>query len=209
MQPARAVFCGAGQADGPAVHRIVLKNTMSYYDQDFDTINFREHAELYRIGKGEQGVLSVEPYKSEILPHWRFKTPDIAEVSAKKIFELFETYKKQGDFVGMDMARKFLQMGWTRSRRYANHKSGRKYAAADLPEPKEIGEIPPYKTERNRAHHVKTRTKQILPVDPDPLKARSAEIFYEVYQKAKNDPDYLRMKALHKEKYESIRTANG
>ena len=27
----------------------------------------------------------------------------------------------------MDMARKFLEMGFTRDRRYANHSSGRKY----------------------------------------------------------------------------------
>ena len=27
----------------------------------------------------------------------------------------------------MDMARKFLEMGFTRSRRYANHPSGKKY----------------------------------------------------------------------------------
>ena len=43
------------------------------YSLDFEKINFREHPELYRVGKGEQGVLLVEPYKSEILPHWRFK----------------------------------------------------------------------------------------------------------------------------------------
>ena len=41
---------------------------------------------------------------------------------------MFLRYKARGDFVGMDMARKFLQMGYTRSRRYANHKGGRKYA---------------------------------------------------------------------------------
>lgn len=45
---------------------------------DFKQINFREHPEQYRMGKGEQGVLLVESYKSEILPHWRFKTPEIA-----------------------------------------------------------------------------------------------------------------------------------
>lgn len=33
------------------------------------------------------------------------------------------------DFVGMDMARKFIQMGMTRSKRYANFKGGRKYDA--------------------------------------------------------------------------------
>ncbi|MCC5624981.1 DUF4385 family protein, partial [Nostoc sp. CHAB 5715] len=37
------------------------------YSLDFKNINFRHHPELYRVGKGEQGVLLVEPYKSEIL----------------------------------------------------------------------------------------------------------------------------------------------
>lgn len=52
------------------------------YKLDFKHEDFRAHPELYRIGKGEQGVLLVEPYKNEILPHWRFKTPEIARVSA-------------------------------------------------------------------------------------------------------------------------------
>ena len=97
------------------------------YSLNFKQINFRLNPEMYRIGKGEQGVLLVEPYKSEILPSWRFKTPEIARESAEKIYQLFLKYKADQDFVGMDMARKFLQMGYTRSRRYANHKSGRKY----------------------------------------------------------------------------------
>ena len=42
------------------------------YNLAFKTIDFRKRPELYRVGKGEQGVLLVEPYKSEILPHWRF-----------------------------------------------------------------------------------------------------------------------------------------
>jgi hypothetical protein len=123
------------------------------YSQDFEQINFREHPERYRVGKGEQGVLLVEPYKSEILPHWRFKTPDIARESAAKIYAMFVDYKAQGDFVGMDMARKYLQMGYTRARRYANHKSGRKYD--------ENGEV--------------------LPRVEDPIKAEAARIFYEQY----------------------------
>ena len=36
-------------------------------------------------------------------------------------------YMVDGDFIGMDMCRKFLEMGFTRSIRYANHNSGRKY----------------------------------------------------------------------------------
>jgi hypothetical protein len=97
------------------------------YSLDYQNINFRQHPELYRVGKGEQGVLLVEPYKSEILPYWRFKTPEIARESSEKIYQLFLEYLKKDDFIGADMARKFLQMGYTRSRRYANHKSGRKY----------------------------------------------------------------------------------
>ena len=36
-------------------------------------IDYRKQPELYKVAKGEQGVLTVEPYKSEILPHWRFR----------------------------------------------------------------------------------------------------------------------------------------
>lgn len=88
------------------------------------SIDYRARPELYRVARGEQGVLTVEPYKSEILPLWRFRTPDVARESAAAIFGCYERYKAAGEFVGMDMARKFLQMGYTRSRRYANHKGG-------------------------------------------------------------------------------------
>jgi Domain of unknown function (DUF4385) len=83
------------------------------YTLDFKTLDFRQQPELYRIGKGEQGVLLVQPYKGEILPCWRFKTPEIARQSAQRIYDLFLEYKQQQDFIGMDMARKFLQMGYT------------------------------------------------------------------------------------------------
>jgi hypothetical protein len=96
------------------------------YCVDFRNTDFRLHPELYRIGKGEQGVLLIEPYKSELLPHWRFKTVEEAKRSAAKIHRMFLAYLKGEDFPGADMARKFLQMGWTRARRYANHKGGRK-----------------------------------------------------------------------------------
>jgi hypothetical protein len=52
---------------------------------DFAATNFREHPDLYRIGRGEQGVLLVEPYKSELLPYWRFRTPKIADTSARRL----------------------------------------------------------------------------------------------------------------------------
>ena len=55
------------------------------YDLDYKNLDLRKHPELYRVGRGEQGVLLVEPYKSEILPHWRFATPDIAHESSETI----------------------------------------------------------------------------------------------------------------------------
>ena len=92
-----------------------------------DDINYRECPELYKVGKGEQGVLICEPYKSEIGQNWRFKTKAIASESSKKIYGQFLDYLKKRDFVGADMARKYLQMGFTRARRYANYKGGKKY----------------------------------------------------------------------------------
>jgi hypothetical protein len=41
---------------------------------------------------------------------------------------MFEDYVKEKDFIGADMARKYLQMGFTRARRYANFKGGLKYS---------------------------------------------------------------------------------
>ena len=92
-------------------------------------IDYRKNPHAYRVGKGEQGVLICEPYKSEIGQYWRFQTPEIARQSSDKIYGMFLTYLQEGDFVGTDMARKYLQMGFTRSRRYANYRGGKKYDA--------------------------------------------------------------------------------
>jgi len=146
------------------------------YTLDYDRINFREHPELYRIGRGEQGVLLVEPYKSEILPHWRFKTPAMARESAEKIYQLYLQYKQKEDFVGMDMARKFLQMGYTRARRYANYKGGRKYDKGK---------------------------RSVLPRQNDQVKAESAEIFRAKWRRVREDAEYLTLKKRHRELYES------
>lgn len=141
---------------------------------DFKTIDFRAHPELYRIGRGEQGVLSVEPYKSEILPHWRFRTPEIARESSKKILALYEGYKAAGEFVGMDMARKFLQMGYTRARRYANHRGGRKYASG---------------------------TREVLPYAPDKTKAEAAQFFREKWDLVRADADFQELTRQHRQRF--------
>lgn len=85
-------------------------------------VDYRKHPELYRVGKGEQGVLICEPYKSEIGQYWRFKDREVAQESSTRIFAMFTQYLDEGDFVGADMARKYLQMGFTRARRYANYR---------------------------------------------------------------------------------------
>ena len=99
------------------------------YDLDYKSHDFtdEETRQLYRIGRGEQGVLLVRPYTNDICSHWRFKTPNEAVVSSNKIYAMYLDYKDEKDFIGMDMCRKFLEMGFTRARRYANHNSGRKY----------------------------------------------------------------------------------
>ena len=97
------------------------------YKLDYKNILFRPNDIRYRIGRGEQGVLLVRPYTDVICRHWRFKTLKEARVSSQKIFDMYLDYRIQKDFVGMDMCRKFLEMGFTRARRYANHKDGKKY----------------------------------------------------------------------------------
>ncbi|MGA9383194.1 MAG: DUF4385 domain-containing protein [Phormidium sp.] len=158
------------------------------YNLDFKNLNFRSSPELYRVGKGEQGVLLVEPYKSEIIPHWRFKTPEIAKESSEKIYQMFLDYLEKDDFVGADMARKFLQMGYTRSRRYANHKSGRKYQKN------------PQK-ETTKEAQLEAR-KNILPNEVDPVKAESAAIFKAKWMLAKTNEKYLQLLQKHKQFYE-------
>jgi len=145
------------------------------YAEQYRDIDFREHPERYRIGKGEQGVLIAEPYKSEILPHWRFRTPEIARESSDTIYAMFERYLADGDFAGADMARKFLQMGWTRARRYANHTGGRKYDPD---------------------------TGDELPRTTDAVKAEAAAIFYERYVQAREHPKYVALKGEHKRRHE-------
>lgn len=166
------------------------------YQLDFDKTDFRKNPELYRIGIGEQGVLLVQPYKSEILPHWKFKTEEIAKTSAEIIFELFENYLKENDFVGADMARKFLQMGFTRARRYANHKTGRKYKIGK--EDKTEGLEYPYSSGS------KNKGNAIIKQETDALtneKAKAAAIFKTYWFKATDHPEYLKQKAAFREKY--------
>ncbi len=154
----------------------------SYLNFDKDSyawradIDYRAQSALYRVGKGEQGVLICEPYKSEIGRHWRFKTPDIATDSSRIIYAMFEDYLAVNDFVGADVARKFLQMGFTRARRYANYQGGRKY---------------------DKAHDYALNERGT----GDPVKAESAAIFFDLWKKAEAHPKYAAGKILWKEMF--------
>jgi len=137
-------------------------------------IDYRKHPESYKVGRGEQGVLICEPYKSEIGAFWRFKNKQIAKESSDKIFSMFLNYLEQNDFVGADMARKYLQMGFTRARRYYNYKGGKKYD--------------------------KSQNYDTLPKGTgDPEKALAAEIFYEKWRLAEANDQYARLKKGWKE----------
>ena len=141
------------------------------YTLDYKNIDFtlEENRHLYRIGRGEQGVLLVRPYTDDICAKWRFKTKMEAIDSSEAIYQMFQQYKADGDFIGMDMARKFLEMGFTRSRRYANHRDGKKYNPAG----------------------------EVKPQEPDALtcdKAQCAKIFKLLRDIVAKDEDYVQMR---------------
>jgi hypothetical protein len=73
--------------------------------------DLREHPEKYRIGRGEQRVFHAESYKGELLPLWRFKDEGAARESSEAINKKYLEHRSEGNFAGMDVARKYLQMG--------------------------------------------------------------------------------------------------
>ena len=139
------------------------------YNLDYKNLLFTPNDTRYRIGRGEQGVLLVRPYTNDICQYWRFKTPYDAAMSAMRILFLYHQYRDQEDFIGMDMARKFLEMGFTRARRYANHKSGKKY---------------------DKNGNVKPQEKDWATSD----KAKSARIFKQGRDRVTTDPKYILMR---------------
>ena len=141
------------------------------YKLDYKKLNFKDPKirKLYRIGRGEQGVLLVRPYTNFICKYWRFKTLKEAIHSSTRIKMLYNYFRAKKDFIGMDMCRKFLEMGFTRARRYANHKNGKKY-----------------------------KDGKILPQENDWAtneKAKAASIFKIFRDKVTKDPKYQSMRA--------------
>ena len=140
-------------------------------------VDYRKNPHLYKIGRGQQGVLICEPYKSELYPLWRFKTPDKAQLSCNQIYLKFLEYIDENDFVGADMAKKYLHMGFTRSRRYWNHSSGKKWT--------NDGEW------------------KVLPYDRTEQRFYDSSLIFQRYWKAaREDKRYLKMKNEFRREYE-------
>jgi len=140
-------------------------------------VDYEKNPHLYKIGKGQQGVLICQPYKTRLHPIWRFKTVSESIVSREKIYQEFIKYLDKEDFVGADMCKKYLHMGFTRARRYANHKSGKKYS----------------------------KDGSILPQEKDwstSEKAESSKVFYEYWVKARTNKTYIDLKNKFLNKYE-------
>ena len=94
------------------------------------------------------------------------------------------------------MARKYLQMWFTRARRYANHKWGKKYKNGNIDNTIEL-EYPYSQGSPNKENI-------ILPQLDDALtneKAKSAEIFKKYWIKAKDHPIYLQLKMNFRDTY--------
>ena len=136
-------------------------------------VDFRDRPECYRYQSGEQGAFKVQPYKDELLPHWGFKNEETAEAAVAALRDKYEAYRAQDDFVGMDMARKYLQMGFTRAMRYAKYPGGQKYDDDG--------------TERAPQQWA------------DPEKRAAAVVFRDAWQALTDDPAYQRAKAHHQD----------
>jgi len=137
-------------------------------------IDFRARPEEYEIGRGEEGVFKIQPYKDELLPLWGYTDRAAADESGEAIHERYREYRAAEEFPGMDMARKYLQMGYTRAMRYARYPGGQKYVDGEEREPERW------------ADHDK----------------REAALVYEAWwEMVENDEEYRRLKDSHREQY--------
>ena len=142
-------------------------------------LDFREHPERYRHTPDERGAFKIEPYKNELLPLWGVATLDDAEEGAAAIHERYREYREAGEFVGMDMARKYLQMGWTRAMRYAKYPGGKKYERDD------------------DGDRVEREPQEWY----DPEKREIALVYREHLDRVREDDAYERAKREHRERY--------
>jgi len=142
-------------------------------------LDFREHPERYHHTPDERGAFKIEPYKSELLPEWGISDLAAAESGAEAIYERYREYRGADEFVGMDMARKYLQMGWTRAMRYAKYPGGQKY-----------------ETDADG-----TRVEREPQEWYDPEKREIALVYREYLDRVREDDAYRAAKRAHREQY--------
>lgn len=160
---------------------------------DFDNEKYKKSLEKYSL-KSEVGVLSYK-YSKKIHKYWKFKTPQLARESAKNIYKILtDNLNKCNQYIHMlrddklsinilkyfmraDICRKFIQMGYTRAMRYYYHKGGTKWLK------------------------LKDGTWIIKPLDLDPIKKQSADIFKIYLNKTNNNPRYNLFKSYFKHFY--------
>jgi hypothetical protein len=137
---------------------------------EYDT-DFRKNPEEYEVGRGCEGVFKIQPYKDELLPLWSYADEDAAEESADALLKAFYDYLDEDDFVGADMARKYLRMGYTRAMRYAKYPGGNKYEDGEEREPEEWA---------------------------DSEKRRAAVVFEKAWKEARENEEYGRIREEHR-----------
>lgn len=153
-------------------------------------VDFRAHPEEYEIGRGEEGVFKVQPYQDELLERWGYADRETADEAGEAIDEKCRAYRAREEFVGMDMARKYLQMGYTRAMRYARYSGGRKYT----------------ESEAQRVSEASGETASDEGPERDPEfwadgDKREAAPVYEVWwQRVEDDETYRAMKTAHRER---------
>jgi len=105
----------------------MFENKSDQFRSVYDSkINYKVRPEKYRTTRDAQGVYTVMPYKSDFINYFSFSSPGQARKSAQKIYEIFTDYRDRNDFVGMDMARKYLQLGYKLSKRFEKYPSGKR-----------------------------------------------------------------------------------
>ena len=150
-------------------------------------VDYRDNPLEYRIGRRQQGVLICQPYKNELYPLWRFKPPEKAQQSCDMIYNKFMEYLDNDDFVGADMAKKYLHMGFTRSRRYWNHSSGKKWTKEEM--------VCNY----SGLPSVKSYEWKVLPYDRTEKRFYESSLIFQKYWKmARENKRYLEMKKQHR-----------
>src|SRR3569833_1587022 len=109
MQPVRAAAArlqGQGKVDvfqrGRPVRTQDARGPLRLRAANVRDVDYRREPHRCRIGRGKKGVLSIQPYKGELLPLWRFATPTQTKTTTAAHRKWFLEYGRSGDFVGMD-----------------------------------------------------------------------------------------------------------